>query len=256
MKQITVCNIQRMCFHDGPGIRTTVFLKGCKLHCPWCANPENIAFEIQHIIKNGEKVMYGSLFTIDELEREILKDKEYYIHDGGVTFSGGEPLWHIKKLIPLLKKLKENNINICVETSLFVPIEYVLLSLEYVDEFIIDVKILEESQCKEILGGDVKEYYKNIDCVFTKKTKNNIILRIPLEKNYVATKNNLSLIFILLEKYHPKNVEILRVHNLAKEKYEHLNKKFYSAKNVDDKQLCDLINKIKKMGIEVNVLTL
>ena len=101
---VRITNIQHFCLHDGPGIRTTVFLKGCNLHCPWCANPECISMDIE-----GE---FGRDIQIEELERELLKDELYYsLNNGGVTFSGGEPLLQIKELKELLKALKncQNN---------------------------------------------------------------------------------------------------------------------------------------------------
>lgn len=134
---ILYTNIQRFSLHDGPGIRTTVFLKGCSIRCPWCSNPENLSNQIQRYIKDGQEAFYGSFMEPDELYAEILKDKNFYIGEiddysisnceemnrlpGGVTFSGGECLLQIEQLIPLLKRLRDEHIHITVESSLFVP---------------------------------------------------------------------------------------------------------------------------------------
>ena len=104
--KVIVSNIQRFCLHDGPGIRTTVFFKGCSLNCPWCANPENIDFNIEEYSENGEKKHFGYEISLEELEKEIIKDEDYYMTGGGVTFSGGECLFQFKKIEPLLQKLK------------------------------------------------------------------------------------------------------------------------------------------------------
>ena len=102
--KVRITDIQHFSLHDGPGIRTTVFLKGCSLKCPWCANPECISSEIQ-----GE---FGYDISLEELEKEILKDEPYYKTGGGVTFSGGEPLLQIKNYEELLKHSgKECEIN-------------------------------------------------------------------------------------------------------------------------------------------------
>ena len=143
--KVRVSNIQRFCLHDGPGIRTTIFLKGCNLRCPWCANPENIDFNPTKYINEstGEHGVFGQ--DIDDLElfKEIMKDKQYYdMTNGGVTFSGGEPLLQIEELELLLTKIKEEKINICFETALQTPTELVQKSMIYVDEYIVDIKIL------------------------------------------------------------------------------------------------------------------
>ena len=122
---VRVTDIQRFSLNDGEGIRTTVFLKGCSIKCPWCANPECISSKIQ-----GE---FGYDISLDDLENEILKDEPYYETGGGVTFSGGEPLLQIRSLEPLLKSLKHKNINICFETALFVPQEYLNRANFYAD---------------------------------------------------------------------------------------------------------------------------
>ena len=145
---VTITNIQHSCFHDGPGIRTTVFLKGCNLKCPWCCNPENIDFEIDKY--------FGEEINLEDLKKELLKDKEFYsLNNVGVTFSGGEPILQINKLIELLKELKSENINICFETALFINEKQLKLTIPYVDEFIVDIKILNNKLCRDIIGGDI-----------------------------------------------------------------------------------------------------
>ena len=83
-----ITNIQRFSLHDGPGIRTTVFLKGCSIKCPWCSNPENIKNYPEVYYKDGVKGIYGKEFSLDEIYAEIVKDRVFYEDNGGVTFSG------------------------------------------------------------------------------------------------------------------------------------------------------------------------
>ena len=102
---VLVTNVQRFSLHDGPGIRTTVFLKGCSLHCPWCSNPENI-FPVQEKYRvDGKDGVYGKMWMLSDIYAEILKDRSFYEHEGGVTFSGGEPLLFIKKIEPNIQRV-------------------------------------------------------------------------------------------------------------------------------------------------------
>ena len=118
MKNI-ITNIQRFCLQDGPGIRTVVFFKGCNLNCPWCSNPENISFDIETSV--DREITYGKEYNCKDLYDEIIKDKIYYKNSGGVTFSGGEPLWHVFEIKELLEKIKREKISIVFETTLSIP---------------------------------------------------------------------------------------------------------------------------------------
>ena len=100
--KVKISQIQRFCLHDGPGIRTTVFFKGCKLKCPWCSNPENISFSIEEKYPDELK---GKEWELDELYCELIKDKTFFDKEGGITFSGGECLWQFENLEPLLNNL-------------------------------------------------------------------------------------------------------------------------------------------------------
>ena len=197
MGKISVSNIQNFCLDDGEGIRTTIFLKGCNLHCPWCSNPECITIENQYwfdekkcVGGNNEFCRYNSncskdkansmrgknvgqeilvcpfhaLCTVaeeiscEELKKKIEKQKDFFGKSGGITFSGGEPLLQIQEYLELLKELKSANINLCIETALFVPLKKVEIAIQYFDYFIIDMKILDSKECKKILGGEIDCY--------------------------------------------------------------------------------------------------
>ena len=126
-----------MCLDDGPGIRTTVFMKGCTVRCPWCSNPENIEFEaekfsaLDNCVLKSEKCLfeeckyfgslceaagiYGKEYSVDELTRILMADKSYYDKTGGgITFSGGEALAHYEYLKQVLHKLKNSNVHIAI----------------------------------------------------------------------------------------------------------------------------------------------
>lgn len=240
---VRITNIQHFCLHDGPGIRTTIFLKGCNLTCPWCANPENMSYNIETYDENKT---FGYDITLNELKNEILKDKTFYsLNNGGVTFSGGEPLLQIKKLEPLLKDLKKENINICFETALHVPKENIKIMLKYANELFVDIKILTPTECEKILNGNINLYLNNMD--FLLKNNKNVTFRIPLIEEYTIKKENIKLILDLLKKYPKQKVEIFKIHNLAEKKYSKLNKKIPKFKEISDDKINNIFNEINKI---------
>ncbi|AMK15567.1 4Fe-4S cluster-binding domain-containing protein [Methanobrevibacter olleyae] len=255
---VRITNIQRFSLQDGSGIRTTVFLKGCDLTCPWCCNPENVNFEIEDYNHNNKNESFGYDISLEELEKEILKDEIYYGDaKGGVTFSGGEPLLQIESLKPLLKNLKDKNINICFETSLSVSNNLLKIAILFIDELFIDIKLLDKKEAKEVLNLDMDAYYKNLELINNSKIKNeNITFRIPLNKEYTLKEENIKLILKLIEKYPNFKVEIFKTHNLAKSKYESLNKEFNSFSEINDDFVNEIYKKIKKINSNVRVISL
>ena len=233
--KVKITDIQHFSLHDGQVIRTTVFLKGCNLKCPWCANPECISPKIEND--------FGRYISLDELGREILKDEPYYQTGGGVTFSGGEPLLQINDLEPLLKRL---NINICFETALFVNENLVKLANEYADELIVDIKMLNPENTKNVLGGSINQFISNLNLIDLSK----VTFRIPVTKYSL---NDLTEICNLIRKYSPKKIEIFKLHNLAKRKYEILDKEFYTE-NATDAQLNDFKDQLKEVSDNVEII--
>lgn len=241
--KILLTNIQRFSLHDGPGIRTTVFLKGCSLRCPWCSNPENFLPIPQNYVKNGKIGTYGFYLSADELYTEIIKDKSFYIGDindfsitqlnqlehlpGGVTFSGGECLLQARQLLPLLKRLNKEHIHTAIETCLFVPKSFLEIAIKYIDFFYVDVKILEMKSCQYYLHGKLNLYLNNLDILF--HTKKPIVLRVPVIGEYTDSIENRKKIIELIDRYVKKEsanllkIELIKEHNLGISKYQSLN---------------------------------
>ena len=245
---VIISNIQRFCLHDGPGIRTTIFFKGCNLRCPWCSNPENLEFEIQEY-KYKEKVgQYGYEISLEDLEKEILKDRKFFANGGGVTFSGGEAILQFDKLQPLLVKLKEQKINLCIETALMVPSHLVDIAIKYIDEFIVDIKILDEKNIDKI-NGNLNLYYKNIRALFNNNC--NVIFRIPLVPDYSFTKENIKQILKFLNEFKPSKVEIFKIHRLGENKYKALNKEMPEFNELSENEIKKIQSEIEKLKINV-----
>ena len=255
---VRITNIQHFSLDDGPGIRTTVFLKGCNLACPWCCNPENINFEVENYVHDNQEESFGYDISLEDLEKEILKDELFYTeNNGGVTFSGGEPLLQIKELKPLLKSLRSKNINICFETSLSVPSDLLEIAIEYIDEIFIDMKILDKEEAKKVLNLDVDSYFKNLEIINSSEIdKNRITFRIPLNNEYTLKYDNIKNILRCIEKYSDFKVEIFKTHNLAESKYKSLNRNFTNFSAVDDNELNEIFEKIKELNSNVKIISL
>ena len=218
MNKILATNIQRFSLHDGPGIRTTVFLKGCSLRCPWCSNPENLNPYPEPYTKDGREGVYGKEYTPDEVFTEVMKDKNFYEPDGGVTFSGGEALLQADAILSVLQRIKNAGITTAVETCLFVPTGNLELLIPYIDFFYVDMKIMNREGCNEKIKGNLELYKKNLDILCSQKK---ITVRLPVIGGYTDDAENRKLVIEEIKRYETSiiKIEMLKEHNLGKSKY-------------------------------------
>lgn len=249
---LIITNIQRMCFHDGPGIRTTVFTKGCSLHCPWCSNPENLHFGPEAYEKDGIPGVYGREYTPSELEKILLKDRDFWGTDGGVTFSGGEALMQAEALELVLQNLKKLQVHTAVETALFVPTDDLKRVLPYLDYVIADVKVLEPRICREVLGGDLGLYLSNIKLLHESGRLK--LFRIPCCAEYTFTRENRRLLTEFLQKYADILVQIFAVHGLGEKKYESLGRAMWKGEKIERTSLEAYCQELISRGINAEVI--
>ena len=231
-EQVLITNIQRFSLHDGPGIRTTVFCKGCGLRCPWCANPENLEPRPEDYVKDGVPGTYGRYISCEELVREVIKDELFYCQcgrgegldalPGGVTWSGGEPLLQAERLEPAFRALKEAGIHQCVETCLFVPEDRLKLAMEYIDLFYIDIKILDKERCRTVLHGDLEQHLTNVRTLFAAGKP--VVFRVPVIGGYTDSAENCERVIDQIKQYTSMKVELIKEHNLGQSKYDSLGK--------------------------------
>lgn len=256
LRTVRITNIQRFCMHDGPGIRTTVFLKGCSIHCPWCCNPENISYEIQQWRdpETGETGIYGCDISLEDLEKELLKDRDFYLDGGGVTFSGGEPLLQIEKYEPLLRELKAEKVHLAVETALFVDRVFVEMALPYIDWWYVDLKLLRSKMCKDILGGDITQYLENLNAVA--KSRPEVHVRIPCVHGITDKPENMERIGDCLRKLPICDAEVFGVHSLAINKYRSLDINYEVDTTRSDAGVAAVKNKLEDRGIRCHTIRL
>ncbi len=148
-----IFDIQKFSVHDGPGIRTIVFIKGCLLRCRWCCNPESQEYKIQTMLQNGKEKTIGEDTTVGKVMEEILKDMPYYRRSGGgVTLSGGECLCQPEFSTALLRMCKEYGISTAIETTAAVDYDTVKKVLPYLDICLMDIKHMNSDKHKEFTG--------------------------------------------------------------------------------------------------------
>ena len=178
MLEACIADIERAATHDGPGIRTVVFFKGCPLNCSWCHNPECIDFKPEILFYpdkcigcgmcekgcfSGAKVLCGRRMSLSDVLSQILLDRDYYKENGGVTFSGGEPLAQGEFLSALIDECKKENIKCAVETSLIYYNEEIFKKLDLV---MADLKIWDSKLHKKYTGVDnekIKENFRKLN---------------------------------------------------------------------------------------------
>lgn len=228
-------SIETMGLVDGPGVRVVVFLQGCPLRCIFCHNPETWKIDKKFPI------------TPLELVTRIKKYKNYFGKDGGVTFSGGEPLTQNKFLLETLKLCKKENINTCLDTS-GVGDNYEEI-LKYVDLVIMDIKALDSNNYKKITGYDITKSLEFLD--YCQKTNKKMWLRqviipgINDDEKYI-----LELAKFIKPLKNIERVELLPYHTNGIKKYETLNipYKLGNTKSMDI-EICSNLEKILREEI-------
>lgn len=226
-------SIETMGLVDGPGIRVVVFMQGCNLRCLFCHNPETWSCE--------EKTK----ISVDEVVEKVLKYKTYISKNGGVTFSGGEPLLQSNFIYECCKILKEEKIHICIDTA-GVGYDYEKL-IDFVDLFIVDVKAVNSDEYKYITGQSIDKFCDFMNKVQQKEKK------LWIRQVIVPTINDDEDHVIALANYVKKlknveKVELLPYHTMGKEKYDKLKIKYRleGIKDLDRSKIEFLRNVLSK----------
>ena len=181
-----------------------------------------------------------------------MKDKDYYQNEGGITLSGGEALLQITKYEELLKMLKKEKINICLETSLAVPEKNVEIAMKYIDDYFVDVKILLKKEAQNILNLNIDLYQHNLDLLI--KNNKNITLRFPVNKEYTSKQKNIELIGKVLKENASLKIEIFKTHNLGESKYQKLNKQYQKILEISDQELEAIYKALKRYTQNVKII--
>ncbi|HCS74981.1 MAG TPA: glycyl-radical enzyme activating protein [Clostridiales bacterium] len=173
-----ISDIQHFCVHDGPGIRTTIFIKGCNMRCAWCHNPETVYPHPEILLSpekcigcgycdsgcfSGAKELCGREMTVEELICEVEVDRPYYGRKGGVTLSGGEPLTQPHFSYSFLKACRKLGIGTALETNLNVDWDIILRCAQLCDHVMCDLKIIDDELHKKYTGVSNNRILKNLE---------------------------------------------------------------------------------------------
>ncbi|NHJ39958.1 MAG: glycyl-radical enzyme activating protein [Asgard group archaeon] len=223
-----IFDIKKFAVHDGPGIRTTIFFKGCSMNWWWCHNPEGQSFFIETINQNKtndrcETEIIGREISVDEVLEEIMKDFVFYEEsNGGVTISGGEPLHQLEFLRELLLKCKKKKLHTTLDTAGYVSQEMLENVMNLIDLFLYDIKLIDNKKHKKYTGISNKIILSNLEFLSDKNKQ--IIVRIPIIPSINDTKSDLDDFGGYLNKLNLLSVELIPFHKIGETKYKKLNK--------------------------------
>lgn len=258
-----IFDIKKFAIHDGPGIRTTVFFKGCPLNCLWCHNPESIRsfperLKVNQLSSNKnlcEEELFGKKYSVEDLLKEIKKDQVFYDESGGgVTFSGGEPMLQIKFLKEILNECRQSGIHTAIDTSGYVVKRLFLQIYDFTDLFLYDLKIYDNDLHREFTGVSNEIILNNLKYLTDRGNK--VIIRIPLIPGITDTKKNLSeLSAYIMKLKNVKKVDLLPYNEIAESKYKRFNINYKPGrlKMQDEGKLNKIKTYFEDLGLEILV---
>jgi pyruvate formate lyase activating enzyme len=258
-----VFDIKRYAIHDGPGIRTTVFFKGCPLRCAWCQNPESRAPAAQLSIvagrcircgacldvcpnapgtapdsaapidrgacrqcgacveacPTGARSMAGRRLSVAQLIDEVERDRIFFDESkGGVTFSGGEPLFQADFLLACLAECKSRGLHTALDTCGYAPAETMLAAAAQTDLFLYDLKLMDDGRHVDLVGVSNKTILENLRTLDQRGAR--LWIRIPLIPEFNDDAENLQATAAFVKSLKgPPPVHLLPFHRVGRDKY-------------------------------------
>ncbi len=232
--KVCIFDIKRFAIHDGPGIRTTVFFKGCPLECWWCHNPEGITKDIERFLEEVEldgilmekEVELGRWISVEDLMDELEKDRVFMEESsGGISISGGEPLQQADALFRLLELSGERNFHSTVDTSGYASKEKMKIVSRLADLILFDLKSMDDEKHLKYTGVSNKKIIQNLEIAL--KGSAEVHLRIPLISGFNDSPEAIESMVDYLEPYKRlKVVDLLPYHRLGSHKYQRFNREY------------------------------
>lgn len=220
-----IFDIQKYSIHDGPGIRTIVFLKGCAFRCRWCCNPESQEFKIQPMTFGGKEKIIGRDVTVGEVMKEVMKDAPYYKRSGGgLTLSGGESFLQPDFGTALLRAAKDMGLTTAIETTGFASFETIKRFLKYLDYVLMDIKHMNPQKHKEFIGHTNELVLENAKKI--KAIGANLTIRVPVIPTFNNTVEEISDIARFAKALGVEKLHLLPYHRMGEDKYAGLGREY------------------------------
>lgn len=284
----TIFNIQRFCLHDGPGVRTTVFFKGCPLACAWCHNPESQSAAAELLFDAdkctccgrctaacghgaadaraacvacgacvtacpaGARELAGRGYSLAQLMAEIEKERPFFEESGGgVTLSGGEPLLHIDSAERLAQTCKDRGIGVAVDTCGAVPYDSFRRMLSVTDVFLYDLKAADSGRHIEYTGSDNALILENLRRLSDDGAR--IWLRLPLIEGINADAAAIEGVLNIVAGLNIEQAHLLPYHDIGRGKYKRLGRA-YDGRNMQPvaaDRLAEIRSMLERQGLRV-----
>ena len=215
-----IFDIQKFSIHDGPGIRTIVFFKGCFLRCRWCCNPEGQSFEIETMMQRGKPKTMGRDVTVAEIMDIVCRDRPYYRRSGGgLTLSGGEVLGQPDFAAALLHAAKDRGLTTAVESTACAKYEEIQKILPYLDLYLMDIKHMDAVKHKAFTGISNERILENAQRL--QKDAKHLVIRVPVILGFNDTVPEIRAIADFVKEKLPnvKELHLLPYHRLGYDKY-------------------------------------
>lgn len=222
-----IFDIQRYSIHDGDGIRTIVFLKGCVLRCRWCCNPESQEYGIQTMMVQGEPKVIGKDVTVAEVMEIVEKDRPYYRRTGGgMTLSGGESLCQPEFAAALLKAAQESGIHTAMESMGCADWEVIERILPDLDQYLLDIKHMDPDKHREFTGKSNELMLENAKKIAASGLTE-LSIRIPVIPGFNDTPEEIRDIALFAGSLpNVKRLHLLPYHRLGQDKYTGLGREY------------------------------
>lgn len=227
-----IFDIQRYSIHDGRGIRTIVFLKGCVLRCRWCCNPESQEYAVQTMMQAGKPKIMGRDVTVGEVMEIVEQDRSYYRRSGGgLTLSGGECLCQPEFTRALLAEAKDRGFSTAIESMACADFSVIESVLPYLDTYLMDIKHTDPEKHRAFTGKPNTLMLENARKV-AESGKTELVIRVPVIPTFNATEKEIGDIAAFAATLPGvKRMHLLPYHRLGQDKYEGLGRE-YTMKDV------------------------
>ncbi len=250
-----IFDIQKFSVHDGPGIRTIVFLKGCAFRCRWCCNPESQEYGIQTMNIDGKEKIVGRDVSVSEVMQEIVKDFPYYRRSGGgVTLSGGESLLQPEFAVALLKACKDYGINTAMESTGFAPFDTIKKYLEHLDLYLMDIKHMDRRKHMEFIGKPNDVVLENAALIA--QHAKHLIIRVPVIPTFNDSVEEIREIAKFAKSLPNVNeLHLLPYHPYGTDKYRWLGRE-YTLSHItppSDEYMQKLLDVVKSEGLKSQI---